>query len=242
MNRNAEDLKQTRFRDTHSESPEAEPWRGEWGEEPAPLPLRGSQECLAPLLHVLYHANDFDRRIAVRATLEQVEPLADRVLNSIRGVLRRMNAECVAYDAESMEQIISRSLAAQRYSMILLGGFAALALLLASVGIYGVISYVVGQRTQEIGIRLALGAQRGHVSGLVIGDGARLILIGLAAGAVAALALTQLMASLLFGVSPTDPLTFACVAMLLALVALLACYVPARRAARVNPITALRCE
>jgi predicted permease len=168
------------------------------------------------------------------------EPLA--VFNSIRGVLRRMNAEYVAYDAESMEQIISRSVAAQRYSMILLGGFAALALLLASVGIYGVISYVVGQRTQEIGIRLALGAQRGHVLGLVIGDGARLILIGLAAGAVAALALTQLMASLLFGVSPTDPLTFACVAMLLALVALLACYVPARRAARVNPITALRCE
>jgi putative ABC transport system permease protein len=168
------------------------------------------------------------------------EPMA--VFNSIRGGLRRMSVEYVAYDAESMEQIISRSVATQRYSMILLGGFAALALLLASVGIYGVISYVVGQRTQEIGIRMALGAQRLDVLRLVIGHGARMVLFGVLAGVAAALALTQLMSTVLFGVSPTDPLTFAGVAVLLAIVALLACYVPARRAARVNPITALRCE
>jgi ABC-type antimicrobial peptide transport system permease subunit len=153
-----------------------------------------------------------------------------------------MNGEHVAYGAQSMEQIISQSVAAQRYSMILLGGFAALALLLAAIGIYGVISYVVGQRTQEIGIRMALGAQRLDVLRLVIGHGARMILMGLVTGVAAALALTQLMATLLFGVSPTDPLTFAGVAALLVIVALAACYVPARRAARVNPITALRCN
>jgi ABC-type antimicrobial peptide transport system permease subunit len=175
--------------------------------------------------------------IVVRADGESMA-----VFNSIRGILRRMNAEYVAYDAENMEQIIARSVTTQRYSMILLGAFAALALILASVGIYGVISYTVGQRTQEIGIRMALGAQRLDVLGLVFSHGARLILIGLGAGVASALALTRLMAGLLFGVSPTDPLTFLGVAALLVMVALFACYVPARRATRVNPITALRCE
>lgn len=168
------------------------------------------------------------------------DPMA--LFDSIRVVLHQMNGEQAAYGAQSMEHAISQSLTAQRYSMILLGGFAALALLLASVGIYGVISYVVGQRTQEIGIRVALGAQRLDVLYLVIGHGARMILIGLVAGVAAALALTQLMRTLLFSVSPTDPLTFAGVAALLVIVALLACYVPARRAARVDPVTALRCE
>jgi predicted permease len=161
---------------------------------------------------------------------------------SIRAVLVQMNKEQVAYGAESMEQIISQSLTTQRYSMILLGAFAALALILAGVGIFGVISYIVGQRTQEIGIRVALGAGRADVLLLVMGQGVRMIVIGLGAGVVAALALTQLMATLLFNVSPADPLTFAGVAILLAMVALAACYVPARRAARVNPIIALRCE
>jgi predicted permease len=168
------------------------------------------------------------------------DPIA--LFDSIRGVLHQMNGEQVAYGAQSMEEIISRSLAAQRYSMILLGGFAALALLLATVGIYGVIAYVVGQRTQEIGIRVALGAQRRDVLRLVLGHGARLILIGLGTGIAAALALTRLMATLLFGVSATDPLTFGCVAGLLAMVALSACYVPAWRATRVDPTMALRAE
>jgi predicted permease len=164
------------------------------------------------------------------------------LVDSIRGALRQMNNEQVVFGAQTMEEAIAESLAARKYSMILLGAFAALALILAAVGIYGVISYAVGQRTQEIGIRMALGARRIHVLGMVLGQGIRLILVGLAAGVAAALALTRLMASLLFGVSPADPLTFLSVAVLLMLVALAACAVPARRAMRVDPMLALRYE
>jgi len=141
-----------------------------------------------------------------------------------------------------MDKIISDSLAARRFSMVLLGIFAALALTLSCVGIYGVLSYLAGQRTHEIGIRMALGAQRSDVLRLILGPGAKMALIGVAVGVVASLALTRLMDKLLFGVSAYDPLTFIAVACLLILVALAASYIPARRAMRVDPTVALRYE
>ncbi len=159
---------------------------------------------------------------------------------TIRTVLKRMNSDQVMYGVQTMEEIITESLAARRVSMIVLGIFAALALGLASMGIYGVISYLVGQRTREIGIRIALGAKRSDVLRMVLGEGMKMTVIGVGAGLLAAAGLTRLMANLLFGVSATDPLTFAGVAAVLTLVALAACYVPARRAMRVDPIVALR--
>ncbi|MGH9738254.1 MAG: FtsX-like permease family protein, partial [Candidatus Acidiferrales bacterium] len=146
------------------------------------------------------------------------------------------------YEVKTMNSIISDSLAARRFSMILLAIFAALALLLSCIGIYGVISYLVAQRTHEIGVRMALGAQPSQVLRLILGQGAKMALLGIAIGLVASLALTRLMTKMLFGVSAYDPLTFLGVAALLIVVALAACYIPARRAMRVDPMIALRYE
>ncbi|MHB8502802.1 MAG: ADOP family duplicated permease [Candidatus Acidiferrales bacterium] len=174
--------------------------------------------------------------------LVRFDPKVPAIGDALRAAVRRLSAEHVMYGAQTMDDIISSSLATRKVSMILLGVFAALALGLASIGIYGVISYLVGQRTQEIGIRLALGAKRTDVLRLVLGEGMKMAALGLMIGLVAALGLTRLMAGLLFGVSATDPLTFAAVALLLTLVALAACYIPARRAMRVDPMVALRYE
>jgi putative ABC transport system permease protein len=153
-----------------------------------------------------------------------------------------LDSQIPVSDVHAMDELIAVSLAQQRFNMLLLGLFAALALVLAAVGIYGAMAYAVNQRTHEIGIRTALGAQRCDVLRLVMKDGAKIALFGIASGIAGALALTRLMASLLFEVKPTDPATFVGVAILLALVALAACYIPARRAMRVDPMVALRYE
>jgi predicted permease len=167
---------------------------------------------------------------------------ASAPFDSIRRVVQDQNKQNVVSRPQTMNEVVAGSLAPQRFSMILLDAFAAVALLLASLGLYGVISYLVGQRTHELGIRLALGAQRRDVLRLVLSHGMKIALGGVALGLVAAFGLTRLLANMLYGVSPTDPLTFAMIAMLLTTVALLACFVPARRATKVDPLVALRYE
>ncbi|MBV9074246.1 MAG: ABC transporter permease, partial [Acidobacteria bacterium] len=160
----------------------------------------------------------------------------------IRAAFNRANSDVALYAPQTVDQIVSSTLAERRFAMILLGAFAGLALLLASIGIYGVLAYLVGQRTQEIGIRMALGARRLDVLRLILADGTTFILLGIAAGMAASFGLTRLMRSMLYGVKPTDPITFAAVAVALGAVALFACYLPAYRAMKVNPIVALRYE
>ena len=167
---------------------------------------------------------------------------SETLFQSIRQKLLASNADMIVYDNESEEEVVAGSIASQRFSLILLGAFAGLALLLAGIRMYGVLAYLVAQRTREIGVRMALGAQRLDVLRMVLGDGARMTLAGAAIGLVAALALTRLMANMLFGVRPTDPVTFAAVAALLCGIALFACYFPARRAAKIDPMVALRYE
>jgi ABC-type antimicrobial peptide transport system permease subunit len=153
-----------------------------------------------------------------------------------------VNSQIVVYGAQAMTEVIADSLATKRFAMVLLGIFAALATVLSSVGIYGVISYIAGQRTHEIGIRMALGARRGNVMRMVLGQAGKMALVGVVLGLAASIALTRLMSSMLFGVSTHDPLTFLGVTLLLLLVAMTACIVPALRATRVDPLVALRYE
>jgi predicted permease len=163
------------------------------------------------------------------------------LLDSIRSTSRQMSSQQVLYGAQTMSGIISDSLAARRFSMILLGIFAALALLLASVGIYGVISYLVGQRTQEIGIRMAMGASAPSIMAMVFAQGMRQLLIGLAIGLAASFALTHVLAALVVvQVKPADPATYLTVALVLILAGAIGSAIPARRAIKVDPIVALR--
>ena len=164
------------------------------------------------------------------------------IFDSIRHVIQNQNSQNIISSPQTMNEVIADSLSRQRFSMILLNAFAAVALLLATIGLYGVISYLVGQRTHELGIRLALGAQRKDVLRLVLGHGMKMVFAGIGLGLIAAAGLTRLLAEMLYGVGATDPLTFTIIALLLTVVALLACYIPARRATRVDPLVALRHE
>ena len=165
---------------------------------------------------------------------------------ALAGVLpnavRNVNASVPVSSVASLEQIVANAVWQPRFNLIVIGLFGGLALVLAAVGIYGVIAYAVKQRTQEIGIRLTLGAQRSDVLRLVIGHGMKLALAGIAIGLAGALAIGQGLATLLFQVRPTDPLTLFGVVLVLTAVAFLACYLPARRASRIDPMVALRCE
>jgi putative ABC transport system permease protein len=161
---------------------------------------------------------------------------------AVKSRVWRVDGQIPIPDARTMVEVMGASVEARRFNMLLLGVFAAVAMLLAAVGIYGVMSYAVTQRTREFGLRIALGARPRDVIGMVVGRGMLLTSIGAAAGVALSLALTRLMSGMLFGVGAKDPLTFACVSLLLAGVALMACYVPARRATKVDPMVALRCE
>ncbi|HEY6127023.1 MAG TPA: ABC transporter permease [Candidatus Acidoferrum sp.] len=186
-----------------------------------------------------------DKAMALSATGLNVMARAQSsspIFESIRRISAQMSSEQVVFGAQSMKEVIAKSLSARKFLMIALGIFAVLALVLASIGIYGVVSYVVGQRTQEIGVRLAMGAQPSEVLRLVLVQGARMAALGMVIGLVAALALTRLMGSMLFAIGTSDPLTYSCVTALLFAVSLAACWMPARRAARMNPVDALRYE
>lgn len=167
---------------------------------------------------------------------------SEGLATSIRQAADKVDSSAVVYDVRPMEEIVARSISTQRLAMLLLSVFSALALVLSAIGIYGVISYLTGQRTHEIGVRVALGATSEDVLRMVLGQGMRMTLIGVAIGIAAAFGLTRLITKMIYGVGATDPLTFAGVAVLLSAVALCACYIPARRATRVDPIVALRYE
>ena len=159
-----------------------------------------------------------------------------------RSVIKEIDPLLAVNDVEPVDKYVSRVLARPRFILTLIGAFAVVAFLLAAVGVYGLISYSVTQRTREIGIRMALGAQNGNILRLIVGQGSVLALIAIGIGLAASFALMRVISSLLYGVSATDPVTFVLVTLLLIVVAALASYLPARRAARVDPMLALRTE
>jgi len=155
-------------------------------------------------------------------------------------MIQSLNPELPVFGAQRLSDVVSGSLAQRRFSMEMVLLFALTALLLAGIGVYGTISYIVSERTRDIGIRIALGAQRKTILHMVLSQGLTLALVGAAVGLAGALVVAHLMAGLLYGVSPSDPLTFISLTTVLVIVALAACYIPARRAMRVDPIVALR--
>jgi len=205
----------------------------------ADVKYSGLREDIQPALYTPFLQNLWWRSmyLAVKAG---GDPLS--LINSVRNEVWAVDRDLPVTQIKTMDQLMSESVAEPRVYTTLLGIFGAVALLLAAIGIYGVMAYAVTQRTREIGVRLALGAQTGAVLRLVISGGMKLALLGTAIGLLAAFALTRLMSKLLFGVSATDPVTFALIALLLVWVALLACWIPAQRATKVDPMIALRCD
>jgi predicted permease len=189
--------------------------------------------------------------VAMAQRPERLESQATIVLRSsgapesvarlVRERVRQVDAN-VPVELSSMERLVEESVASRRFSVVLLGGFAGLALFLAAIGIYGVLSYMVARRTREIGVRMALGARPAAVRAMVLGDAMRAVVPGLLIGLVGALALARLLRGLLYGVEPADPVVFAATAALLLAVSLVAAYLPARRATRVDPLLAIRAE
>jgi putative ABC transport system permease protein len=167
---------------------------------------------------------------------------ASAIPKEVRAMVQSVNPELPIYGAKTLDDAVSASLEQRRFSMDIVAAFAITALLLAALGIYGVISYIVSERTRDIGIRLALGADRGKILAMVLRQGLELAMAGAALGLVGSVIVSHLMAGLLYGVMPTDPLTFVGVTLVLTGVALAACYIPARRAMRVDPMIALRDE
>ena len=193
-----------------------------------------------PIIYVDYRQRGMNANSSPTIVLRRVAP-AGEIVSAARGIFHEV-APDVPVKFSTFEDELQGWLAARRFLFLLVGIFAAAAMVLAAVGVYGAVAFSVARRTQEIGVRVALGAQRRDILRLVIGEGGRAVSVGVLIGVVASLAVTRVLSSLLFGISATDPLTFVAVAALLSLVALLACYVPARRALRVDPIVALRYE
>jgi putative ABC transport system permease protein len=190
-----------------------------------------------PYKQVTTHQFYTPRDLAIRSAGDPLDLVA-----AVREEIRAVDPDQPVSNIATMEEVLSEEAAPRSLGMILVSAFAALALLLSSLGIYGVLSFFVSQQTSEIGIRLALGAQPRDILARVVKKGMSWALLGIGIGSLAAFALTRLMASLLFGVSATDPATFGLVVLLLVAVALLACYLPAQRAMRVDPMVALRYE
>jgi putative ABC transport system permease protein len=184
-----------------------------------------------------YQGQSSSMSVLVRASGNPLDQLA-----ALRAAVRELDSQLPVDNPRELAEVVTESSSQQRFLALLLGLFAGLALVLAAVGIYGVIAYSVAQRTHELGIRIALGAGRSELLRLVLGEGLRLALAGVAVGLAAAWGLSRFLASLLYGVHATDPLTFTAVPLVLLAVALLACYIPALRATKVDPIEALRYE
>jgi len=202
--------------------------------------IKASLDTEAPQQMYVPYAQDANWSSMSFVIRTNVDPMG--LAAAARNEFRSLDKGIPIFNVKTMNDVLATSIASQRMSMLLLSAFAAMALLLAMIGIYGVTAYYVTQRTQEIGIRMALGAQMSDVMKLVFRNGMALALLGIAVGLAGAFALTRLMASLLFAVKPTDLMTFAIVSLCLLLTALIACYLPARRATKVDPLAALRCE